>query len=277
MVAGVVEACVEALQRARERVRELLGSGLAGRRESRGFFGDVSLLADLECERVIMETLESRLGKIAFVAEERGIVNDSGNPDYVAVIDPVDGSNNLASGIPFYSSAIAIATGDKFRDVVAGVAMDYTTGCVYYAVKDGEAYRDGGKLASPRVKHALNESFISLDPRMLKKTPNEAVNLIKNTKNVRFFGSSVLEILMVAEGKLDAFIAYPKIMRVVDFTAPLFIAERAGVCVWMLERELGDVDLITRERYGFVTASSRELCGEILERLSSSTNNFSTE
>ena len=276
----IVVVCEEALRRAKNRVSQLIASGEAGKQEHRGYFGDISLVADLECERVIIETLNDKLGKVMFVTEERGIVNECENYDYIAVIDPVDGSNNLAAGIPFYSAAIAIAIGgDRFRDVIIGAAIDYTTGYIYHAVKDDNAYKDGAKIIHHNDGKAktLKESYISLDPRIFKKTPVNAVNLVKNAKNIRFFGSSVLEILMVAEGKTDAFVAYPRIMRVVDFISPIFIADRAGAYVEVLERDLESVELVTMDRYGFIVASSRKLCGEILSTLNALTNNFAAE
>ncbi|HIQ29350.1 MAG TPA: hypothetical protein EYH45_02170 [Candidatus Caldiarchaeum subterraneum] len=265
-----VRVCERALARARDAVSGLSASGEAGRRVDRGFFGDVSLVADLEAERMIVETLQQELGgRVMIVAEERGILGRGENYDYVAVIDPVDGSNNVSAGIPFYSGAIAIALGERYSDIVAAAVMDYITGDFYSATVEEGALRNwNDRLRVKNDVKKLDNAYISLDPRIFKKTPEAAIRLLQRAKNIRFFGSSVLEIIYVVLGRINAFVAFPRIMRIVDIAAPLFIHSMAGGVVKWLEEGPGDVNLTTTERHGFLASSTPELASEINSLLS---------
>ncbi len=61
-----------------------------------GFGGDNSLNIDLFAENIFIEFL-SYFGNI--YSEERGFVDF--NKDYTIVIDPIDGSNNFYSNLPY--------------------------------------------------------------------------------------------------------------------------------------------------------------------------------
>ncbi len=60
-----------------------------------GAYGDETLIADRIAEETIIEILSSR-SKLSFLSEERGFVNNQS--DYVAIIDPLDGSSNYRNG-----------------------------------------------------------------------------------------------------------------------------------------------------------------------------------
>ncbi|MDR2153197.1 MAG: inositol monophosphatase [Helicobacteraceae bacterium] len=75
--------------------------------EGIGYGGDRSLKIDLLAEDIFIKRL-SRFGRIN--SEERG---PFGEGDDEIVIDPIDGSANLASGIPYYGASIALKRNGK--------------------------------------------------------------------------------------------------------------------------------------------------------------------
>ncbi|MDJ0269592.1 MAG: hypothetical protein NXY59_03400 [Aigarchaeota archaeon] len=263
----VMEAAEAALSNARRRVLELMASGEASRRLSRGFFGDVSLAVDVEAERAIISTLSDRLGSVAFVTEEGGILGNEDNHDYLVIIDPVDGSNNAMVGIPFFAGALAIAKGSTYHDIIAAVVVNYSSGEIYKAAED-DALKNGKPI---RVCEdvSLNESFIAFDPRILKKQPDKGLELVNSVKNVRFFGSAILESLLVAEGKLHAFVAYPRIMRPLDFVPSAYILQKAHGVADCVDIRLDDLNLLSTERYAILAASGSRLLEELARLLTS--------
>ncbi len=265
----VMEAAEAALSNARRRVLELMVSGEASRRLSRGFFGDVSLAVDVEAERAIISTLSDRLGSVAFVTEEGGILGNEDNNDYLVIIDPVDGSNNAMVGIPFFAGALAIAKGSTYSDIVAAVVVNYSSGEVYKAASGHDASKNGKPI---RVcdEVPLNESFIAFDPRILKKRPEKGLELVSSVKNVRFFGSAILESLLVAEGKLHAFVAYPRIMRPLDFVPSAYILQQAHGVADCIDVRLDALNLLSTERYAILAASGSRLLEELARLLTSS-------
>jgi len=259
----ILETLQKSLLLARERVVELLSKGEAGRSVGRGFFGDISLMADLAAEEVIVNTLRERLGNIAIVAEERGIIRERENYDYLAVIDPIDGSNNVAAGIPFYSGAVAIASGEAYSDIVAAAAINYVNGDIYLASAEREgAWKNNQEIRPSFSITSLKQAYVSLDPRIFREAPDSAIRVIKRAGNIRFFGSSVLEILMAAEGRISVFVAYPKIIRTIDFAAPLFICSKAGgVVEWLIDNP-SNIKLPTTEKYSFLASCNKAIAEE---------------
>ena len=68
-----------------------------------GFGGDNSLKMDLLAENIFIKHLE-KLGNI--YSEECGLLNT--NKEYTFIIDPLDGSNNFYSNLPYYGTSVAI-------------------------------------------------------------------------------------------------------------------------------------------------------------------------
>ena len=68
----------------------------------KGFGGDISIKADLLAEEIFTKHLKS-FGEI--FSEESGVV---GSGKDTIIIDPLDGSDNFKSNIPYYGTAVAI-------------------------------------------------------------------------------------------------------------------------------------------------------------------------
>ncbi|MDR2789476.1 MAG: inositol monophosphatase [Campylobacteraceae bacterium] len=90
-----------------------------------GFGGDISLEADLKAEAVFIKYLQ-KFGRI--YSEESGM---SGSGDDVVIIDPIDGSKNFASNIPYFGSSAALKKGGE---VVCAVVANFAAG--YMRIKD---------------------------------------------------------------------------------------------------------------------------------------------
>lgn len=68
-----------------------------------GFGGDNSLKMDLIAENIFIKYLEN-FGNI--YSEECGLLNT--NKEFTIVIDPLDGSNNFYSSLPYYGTSVAL-------------------------------------------------------------------------------------------------------------------------------------------------------------------------
>lgn len=69
----------------------------------RGFGGDVSIELDILAENIFRKHLHS-FGNI--YSEECGIIDN--NSAYDIIIDPLDGSNNFVSNIPYFGTSVAL-------------------------------------------------------------------------------------------------------------------------------------------------------------------------
>ncbi|MDR1285939.1 MAG: inositol monophosphatase [Campylobacteraceae bacterium] len=68
---------------------------------SYGFGGDISIRADLEAENIFIKHLK---GFGVIYSEESGIIGKGGD---IIIIDPIDGSENFISNIPYFGTSVA--------------------------------------------------------------------------------------------------------------------------------------------------------------------------
>ncbi|MDR2635964.1 MAG: inositol monophosphatase [Campylobacteraceae bacterium] len=87
-----------------------------------GFGGDISLRGDLEAEAIFVKHL-SKFGQI--YSEESGFIGEGKD---IVVIDPIDGSKNFASNIPYFGSSAALKRDGK---TVGAVVANFAAGCMY--------------------------------------------------------------------------------------------------------------------------------------------------
>lgn len=95
-----------------------------------GFGGDNSLKMDLFAENIFIELLEE-FGNI--YSEECGL--KSTNKECTIIIDPIDGSNNFYSKLPYYGSSVAL---QKDGIIIAGFVTNLITGIITYRAFDSK-------------------------------------------------------------------------------------------------------------------------------------------
>ena len=111
-------------------------------------YGDKTLLLDLKAEDAILEVLQSSGTSFNILTEERGLIKTSTKPEYLAFVDPIDGSANLKRGIPLVSIGIAIV---PYNDVMSSDDAEISiidsvfTKETYIAVKGEGITRNGKK------------------------------------------------------------------------------------------------------------------------------------
>jgi myo-inositol-1(or 4)-monophosphatase len=77
---------------------------------------DVKAVADREAERRIRSVIETQYSDHVFHGEESGRADgrqDTESHDYRWVVDPLDGTNNFASGYPKFATAAAVLKDDE--------------------------------------------------------------------------------------------------------------------------------------------------------------------
>ena len=164
--------------------------------------------ADLESEKAIISLLSEEFPEYGFLAEESGERKGNG---HVWVIDPIDGTNNFASGIPYFCISIALA---RDKQLLCSVVFDPTRKDLFHAEKGKGAFLNGRKIhVSKRTK--LEEFTVVSSMRSgLKKEESWRVkqkrfaDLYKSVRSIRMFGASELDLSYLAAGRLEAFVAY---------------------------------------------------------------------
>lgn len=138
------------------------------------------------------------------------------------VLDPIDGTNNFALGLPHCAIALAL--------LEEGVPVH---GWVYDASRrrlmeggPGHGVRDGGESASAATGPFTPQSLVAVHTPADPRWAHEAAEVLKQCK-IRALGSSTLHLAYVAAGLLDAVVDHN--VKVWDIAAAVPLAVAAGV------------------------------------------------
>lgn len=197
--------------------------------------------ADLAAQDMIVEMIGDHFPEHSIIAEERDFkVKNSAADQWI--IDPLDGTNNFAHGIPHFSISIAFARSGR---VEAGVVFDPVREEMFTAVRGGGAYLNGIPIGVSRAR-SLKEAVVATGfyydrGLIMRKTLNSIERLFEaNIHGIRRFGTASLDLCWVACGRFDAFFEYT--LAVWDFAAGTLVVEEAGGCCTNQEGGLLDLN-----------------------------------
>ncbi len=198
---------------------------------------------DLLAEKLVLEVLRDS-GEFFVLTEERGALTLGDEPEYIAVIDPVDGSFNAVHGIPFYALSIGFADRSpeaRVQDVHTGYVLNLHTGDEFEAEAGRGARLNRRRIACRRRKleHSCIVTYCS--PPGFRRLER----LVSGVKRVRTFGSAALELCHLAKGDFQAFIDLRGYLRNVDVAAALRIVREAGGHVSVDGAGLGRIERLS--------------------------------
>ncbi|HIQ03467.1 MAG TPA: inositol monophosphatase [Desulfurococcales archaeon] len=187
---------------------------------------------DLEVEKLILDELSSAGLNALVVSEERGILSIGGEkPDYIILIDPLDGSLNYVTGIPYSSVSIAVADYNpkaRLNDLRVGVIGSVFTGDMYIGVRGVGAYVNGIRMVrEKRVGGVLIVGYLNDGAYNVMLEFEKSIGLFK----FRSLGCASLELMLVAKGKASLFVDLRSKLRVIDIGAAYVILRELGCIV----------------------------------------------
>ena len=252
----------ETAEETRRRVMLLLRS--RGGPPSQSELSGLKDLLDAEAEAAVEETLKRRGVRAQIVSEEAELQLGGGSETRI-IIDPVDGTNNLARGFPLAAVSLAVSETPRFRGVIAGLVMNLYTGEAYSAEKGNGAHLNGHPIYPSKIT-SLEDALLSIDVSKSNHVkPLE--RLLRRAQHLRQLGSAALSLSLVAAGVLDAYIDLRGRIRITDVAAGLFILREAGGVIHVGETSLDEIELERDRRLSLTASGNRRLMGEILEYL----------
>ncbi|TFG12454.1 hypothetical protein EU537_09215 [Candidatus Thorarchaeota archaeon] len=231
-------------------------------------FGDATLLLDKQAEDSIIEVLRNSKYDFTVLTEEVGEIDISENPEYVAVIDPIDGSTNLSRGIPLCAVGISIAPFDNevtSSDVEISVITSIFSEEEYLAIA-GEGAKLNNKSIQPSSRKLSERVIISYDTKKALKSDFGPASLgaLQQVYDMRRTGANLLDLCWTAAGKLDAMVDMRNILPVVHVSGTHMVIEAGGIVI----DESGypfEIPLNLDHRMSFIAANTRELAETILK------------
>ena len=203
-------------------IRDMVDTASGGQMVNMGADGTPTKRIDRAAEDAVLEVLQSSGMAFQVLSEERGEVTVGKNPEHFLHLDPLDGTFNAISGIPFYALSIYI----RGEDCQLGYIYDLARGQRFYAEAGRGAYAGSGERMSVSENDDL-KSF-SISAYTIRPNTGRITGIGNRVRRIRTLGSASLEMALVASGRLDGFVDLRGMMRVVDVAAGCLIIEEAG-------------------------------------------------
>jgi myo-inositol-1(or 4)-monophosphatase len=238
---------------------------------------DLVTASDIECQRVIQETIQSCFPKDDFLGEEdvdagslasssalkSAIAKSDGDSDsnsvgkdeeggkLLFIVDPIDGTTNFQAGLPMFCVSIGVVSlenEDNEPVVVAGVIYNPILNEMVSAVKSRGCYMNGKRLESKIGPSELNQALINVgfpvtSAATLKASSTAVAALATSVRGLRMIASASQVMSWVAQGKLSAYVSWD--LNAWDVAAGMVIVEESGGFVSNFEG--GRADISTRD------------------------------
>ena len=188
-----------------------------------GASGDKTHQIDKAAEDIILSGLQDSGEPLTIVSEEAGIKNFSGGGKTV-LIDPVDGSRNAVSGIPFYCTSIAVADGNTVGDIELAYVVNLINGDEFWAEKGQGAFLNGERIYSQSDDVVYLVAYEAQAPH--KDIP-QIIPLLSESRKTRCLGATALDLAYLAYGAISIF-ANPSHSRSFDFAGGWLLVKEAG-------------------------------------------------
>ncbi|HUR87452.1 MAG TPA: inositol monophosphatase family protein [Ramlibacter sp.] len=234
---GLLEGAQAVVARAADTLVTMQFGGLRPQRKE---LLDIVTEADLAAEKIVIDGLQALAPGVAILAEESGATGKQDGPRWI--IDPLDGTINYASGLPFYSVTVAYEAEGAVRVGVVnapgmGIVASYAEGAAATVNGVPVRVREVRSLSNAVVSVCLTSNF-SRDEVAVTAAIIERLGTV--ARGVRLVVSSALEMCLVATGRIDGFVSIKA--DVVSYAAGLALVRAAGGRVTNLRGADSSVD-----------------------------------
>ena len=197
-------------------IQQIIIAAKAGGKEIAKYFGealeieeksmasDFRTKADTEAEKAILAVLQEAFPDFNIYSEEVGKIDKKS--DYTFVIDPLDGSNNFALGIPTFCVSIGLLKGDE---IIAGVIHHPILNHTYFTEKGKGAWLEGNRLGVNKKSSMASSTFAYTCGYSTSSELEESLIHKLNKKRVKRLLQSwcpTYELCLLAAGKIEGII-----------------------------------------------------------------------
>ncbi|WP_433468690.1 inositol monophosphatase family protein [Spirillospora sp. CA-128828] len=253
---------------AAEAAGALLSAGVGGPLDVRpkGTGGDVVTELDTAAEDLIVGRLRAAYPGHRIIAEESGVLDGAPGEEMVWLVDPLDGTNNVAIGMPVYAVGLALCAR---AEPVLGVVHDPVSGRTWSAVRGRGTLGPGGTpltLADrPRPGREKNPVLAWTQGHQVKAGDPVAFALRsaleRRCARMLQLWAPLVAWTMLARGDIDGMVGY--LPEIVDLPAGALLAAEAGAELRRLDGEPYELGIDRpASELGFVAARP-----ELLDRL----------
>ena len=190
--------------------------------------GSVVTDADRAMQQRIAVSIQEHWPEIKFLGEEMSAQEQQQLLQYhtVCCVDPLDGTSNFSTGIPFFAISLAIIERQR---PIAGLVYDPIRDECFTAVKSQGCHLNGEPM--PAFSHndsqpELNKMIAVVDLKRLSKPMAQTIAVQHPFRSQRNFGSCALEWCWLAAGRFQLYLHGGQ--KIWDYAAGVLILEEAG-------------------------------------------------
>ena len=190
---------------------------------------DIVTSLDFNIEKYIIKRINETFPNDKILSEET--MSDTVIRERTWTIDPIDGTFNMAAGMPLYG--VQCSMFENGESVIAAIYLPILNE-IYTAAKDGGAYLNGNKIHTHFT--SLDKSIVSFgdfphsrpddisDERIIM---NELYNHIAR---VRMFGAASIDFAYLASGKTQGTVIFTR--NKWDISPGILLCKEAGAIVF---------------------------------------------
>jgi myo-inositol-1(or 4)-monophosphatase len=236
---------------------------------SRNAKGDDVKRFDLVANDAALGVLNELKLSLIVDSEESGRLEiGTGTPQHRLILDPVDGSDNWARGLPLSALSCAVLPLDAplHPDWVEAALvgfLDHDTPLI--ALKSSGAWRGSDRLETSKLRNIAG-AVVSVELNHHSPSPG-LVRLMAAARGVRCYGCASRALSLVAEGATDAHVDARGRLTAESYLAATRLVIEAGGWVAGIDGATLTAPESLTGRVSLVAASSRELCNEIVKVL----------
>ena len=187
---------------------------------------DIVTAADLASERIVIDGLRALTPQASILSEEAGTTGTPGESRWI--VDPLDGTINYASGLPWFSVTMAY---QERGETKVGLTVAPAAGFEAHYTSDGVATVNGrpakvsatARLADAVIAVVLTSHFSAEE---VARTAEIIRRLGVGARGVRVIVSGAFEYSTVAAGQLDAAVSIKA--DIVSYAAAMPLLRAAG-------------------------------------------------
>lgn len=221
---------------AAEAAGELLLKGTRGAVDirSKGGSGDVVTDLDLASEKLLLERVLTAFPSHTVIAEESGLLGAPGG-EWTWLVDPLDGTNNVAIGLPAYVVGLALCRSGR---PMLGVVHDPVTARTWSAIRARGAWGPSGARLAPPSRPAPHGPVLAWTQGYAVSRSDLAAQALKErlergARRMLQLWAPLLSWAMLARGDIDGIVGYQA--EAVDLPAGALLAQEAGMEVRALD------------------------------------------
>ena len=194
---------------------------------------DVATSADIKSEEHVIKNISKVFPDHSIFSEENGLIKK--DPDYLWIIDPLDGTKEYLRGITLWNFSIALEYKGKL--ITSCIYRPFEKN-FYYAALDIGSYLNNKKLKLSEV-NKLSDSFVYCYlPSYFKNKQNyeKSFSLLskigKSVYRLRSMADENTALCWLAQGAMEAFINISNAPKWHDIAPGLLIAKEAGALIF---------------------------------------------